>query len=141
MTFIINLAICDLMYCSIHLPIYAKQYLGQGPFLSETLCIGFAILRNINVRATYIFMGMMATSRCLSLAKITILEKCRKVIAVYIWIFIILIYLPQISYARYVSKVVLILKESNLFQKNETLNFCSKKMLNLVMIVKLEGVI
>ena len=103
MTFIINLAICDLLYCTIQLPVYAIQYLGQGPFLTETLCVGCAILRNINVKAVYMFMGMMATSRCLSLAKITILEKCRKVIAVYVWIFIILIYLPQISYARYVS--------------------------------------
>ena len=103
MTFIINLAICDLLYCTIQLPVYAIQYLGQGPFLTETLCVGCAILRNINVKAVYMFMGMMATSRCLSLAKITILEKCRKVIAVYVWIFIILIYLPQISFARYVS--------------------------------------
>ena len=103
MTFIINLAICDLLYCTIQLPVYAIQYLGQGPFLTEKLCVGCAILRNINVKAVYMFMGMMATSRCLSLAKITILEKCRKVIAVYVWIFIILIYLPQISYARYVS--------------------------------------
>ena len=108
MTFIINLAICDLLYCTIQLPVYAIQYLGQGPFLTEKLCVGCAILRNINVKAVYMFMGMMATSRCLSLAKITILEKCRKVIAVYIWIFIILLYLPQISYARYVSKVLLI---------------------------------
>ena len=116
MTFIINLAICDLLYCTIQLPVYAIQYLGQGPFLTETLCVGCAILRNINVKAVYMFMGMMATSRCLSLAKITILEKCRKVIAVYIWIFIILLYLPQISYARYVSKVISIFKESKPFK-------------------------
>ena len=78
MTFIINLAICDLMYCSIQLPVYAVQNLGQGPFLSETLCIGCAILRNINVKAVYMFMGMMATSRCLSLAKITIFENFKQ---------------------------------------------------------------
>ena len=117
MTFIINLAICDLMYCSIQLPVYAVQNLGQGPFLSDTLCIGCAILRNINVLATYMFMGMIASSRCLSLAKITILEKYRKVIAAYVWIFIILLYLPQISYARYVSKGVLFLKNQGHFKK------------------------
>ena len=94
------------MYCSTQLPVYAVQNLGQGPFLSETLCIGCAILRNINVSATYMFMGMIASSRCLSLAKI------RKVIAAYVWIFIILLYLPQISYARYVSKGVLFLKNA-----------------------------
>ena len=94
-TFIIHLAICDLTYCILHLPIHAVGFLIQGPFLKEPICQISAILRNINVHLKYMFLGMIAVSRGLGITRISILEEYRTLVVVSMYIFSIMMYLPQ----------------------------------------------
>ena len=94
-TFIIHLAICDLTYCILHLPIHAAGFLIQGPFLKEPICQISAILRNINVHLKYMFLGMIAVSRGLGITRISILEEYRTLVVVSMYIFSIMMYLPQ----------------------------------------------
>ena len=93
--FIIHLAICDLTYCVLHLPIHAAGFLIQGPFLREPICQISAILRNLNVGADYMFLGMIAVSRGLGITGISILEDYRTLVLVSVYIFCIAMYLPQ----------------------------------------------
>ena len=37
MTFVINLAFCDFLYCSVHLPIYAVSYIYENPILQREM--------------------------------------------------------------------------------------------------------
>ena len=94
-TFIIHLAICDLIYCILHLPIHAATYLNHGPFFREQICQISAIIRNINVGADYMFLGMIAVSRGLGITGISILEDYRTLVVISVYIFSIVMYLPQ----------------------------------------------
>ena len=57
MGFVINLAFCDFLYCSIALPIYALQYFLQRPILGRSMCIGTSIVRNIVIYADWMTVG------------------------------------------------------------------------------------
>ena len=56
--FIISLALADLLYCSIHLPLYAMQFLTHRWILGETLCFAFSAFRYINAFADWMSVGM-----------------------------------------------------------------------------------
>ena len=60
--FIISLALADLLYCSIHLPLYAMQFFTHRWILGETLCFAFSAFRYINAFADWMSVGMF-TSR------------------------------------------------------------------------------
>ena len=57
--FIISLALADLLYCSIHLPLYAMQFLTHRWILGETLCFAFSAFRYINAFADWMSVGML----------------------------------------------------------------------------------
>lgn len=63
MVFMLNLAMCDLLYCTTSLPIYAKQHISGKIGLNHTFCKIFAVLRNINVETDFMAIGMIAISR------------------------------------------------------------------------------
>ena len=53
--FIINLALSDLLYCGIHLPIEVAQHLSQKPLLNPIICKITAGLRTITIRVRTFF--------------------------------------------------------------------------------------
>ena len=102
MTFIINLAVCDLAYCSIHLPIYAAQYLTRSPILNEPMCKFTVIFRNIITYADYMSIGMIALSRCINVTtKKKVIDKYSVLFTIGIWVYATLIFLPEICPVRY----------------------------------------
>ena len=56
--FIISLAVSDLLYCAISLPLYAMQYLTKRWVLGETLCYATTAFRYINAFADWMSVGM-----------------------------------------------------------------------------------
>ena len=77
------------------MPIHAASFLIQGPILREPICQISAILRNLNVGAEYMFLGMIAVSRGLGITRISILEDYRTLVVASVYIFSIGMYLPQ----------------------------------------------
>ena len=58
--FIISLAVSDLLYCAISLPLYAMQYLSKRWVLGETLCYATTAFRYINAFADWMSVGMFS---------------------------------------------------------------------------------
>ena len=87
------------MYCLIHLPIYAAQYLCLGPVLGQTACAATAIVRNINNKTAYMFMAMIAISRSFSIFKSPVLNEYRRWVALGTWIFTFILFSPQLCQA------------------------------------------
>ena len=63
MTLILNLSVCDLLYCGITLPIYAAQHLSGRPIVNENICKITAVFRNIYIEADFMSIGLIAISR------------------------------------------------------------------------------
>ena len=63
--FILNLAVADFLYSSVHLPLYAIQYFYGGWPWSNRVCYITTVWRIINAFADWIFLGVIAVSRCL----------------------------------------------------------------------------
>ena len=104
----LNLAMCDLLYCSTSLPIYAKQHLSGKIGLNHTFCKIFAVLRNINVETDFMAIGMIAISRlvhCINGNTKSVIDKYRNVFVVGTWIYGIVIVL-----ARYLMVILSILR-------------------------------
>ena len=87
------------MYCLVHLPIYAAEYLSLGPVLGQSACAATGIIRNINVKTAYMFMAMIAISRSLSISKSSILNEYRRWVALGTWIFTFILFSPQLCQA------------------------------------------
>ena len=99
-----NLAVCYLAYCSIHLPIYAAQYLTRSPILNEPMCKFTVIFRNIITYADYMSIGMIALSRCINVTtKKKVIDKYSILFTIGIWVYATLIFLPEICPVRYLS--------------------------------------
>ena len=79
--FIISLALADLLYCSIHLPLYAMQFFTHRWILGETLCFAFSAFRYINAFADWMSVGMF-TSR---FRNTTSKKKCTKLFSLHSW--------------------------------------------------------
>ena len=88
-TFVNNLAICDLTYCVVHLPIHAISYFSlSAPFQNEMLCQITAVFRNTICYATYMFIAMIAVARFAKIkSKTSILTKYRRLFAGCVWIY------------------------------------------------------
>ena len=90
MAFILNLAMCDLLYCATSLPIYAKQHIFGKIGLDDSFCKIFAVLRNINVETDFMAIGMIAISRlvhCLNGNSKSFLDKYKYVFVVGTWMY------------------------------------------------------
>ena len=96
MAFMLNLAICDLLYCSITLPIYARQHISSKIGLDDLFCKVFAIFGNINVEADFMTIGMIAVSRlvrCFNGNVQSFLDKYSKSFVIGTWMYGIIIFL------------------------------------------------
>ena len=97
MTFVINSAICDFIYCTFHFPIYAIAYLNQSsPIKNYLFCQITAYFRNIVVYAGYMFFGMTALARLAKTSKISVSPVNGRLLASFVWIYAIIICSPQI---------------------------------------------
>ena len=96
MAFMLNLAVCDLLYCCITLPIYARQHISSKIGLDDLFCKVFAIFRNINVEADFMTIGMIAVSRlvrCFNGNVQSFLDKYSKSFVMGTWMYGIIIFL------------------------------------------------
>ena len=84
---VLNLAFCDLIYCSIHLPTHAVQFFSQVPIWGNVMCIATSSFREITAYADWMSVGIIAVSRCLSLKNISIIEQNGKFFVSMIWIY------------------------------------------------------
>ena len=87
---IINLSICDFIYCCIALPINGLQFLNKGNILSSNLCLWHAIIRNIVVTADYVTVSVIAISRCGYTTKFkisTLIQNHPKCSVTFIWMY------------------------------------------------------
>ena len=85
--FVLNLAFCDLIYCSFHLPTHAVQFFSQAPIWGNVMCIATSSFRGITAYADWMSVGIIAVSRCLSLKNISIIEQNGKIFVSMIWIY------------------------------------------------------
>ena len=101
-TYVINSAMCDFIYCIFHWPIYAIAFLNQSPPIKNPLfCQITAYFRNIVVYAGYMFFGMTALARLAKTTKISISSVHGRILASLVWIYAIIICSPQIPKVRF----------------------------------------
>ena len=96
MAFMLNLAVCDLLYCCTTLPIYARQHISSKIGLDDLFCKVFAVFRNINVEADFMTIGMIAVSRlvrCFNGNVQSFLDKYSKSCVMGTWMYGIIIFL------------------------------------------------
>ena len=87
---IINLSVCDFIYCCIALPINGLQFIYKGNILSQDVCLWHAIIRNIVVTADYVTVSVIAISRCGYTTKFkisTLIQNHAKSFVILIWIY------------------------------------------------------
>ena len=105
LAFVLNLAICDFLYCSSTLTIYGIQNLLQKPILSETMCIMDAILRTLVVYAEYFSIAMIAVARCMNLKDIKLKGIYVKTLLISVWSAAILILVPQMIHVTIIVPI------------------------------------
>ena len=97
--FILNLALSDLLYCAINLPMYATQYLARIWPLGSSLCYANAVFRYINAFGDWVSVGIIAVSRCIFLlkpgfARRYLTKRNSYIICLMIWAYTSLIMIP-----------------------------------------------
>ena len=65
--FVLHLAVCDILYCSVNLPFYAHLFLGYEWKFGEGWCVGSIILAFVFSNADWMALALIALSRALSL--------------------------------------------------------------------------
>ena len=111
--FILNLALADLLYCLINLPLLALQKSGHDWNLGLTFCKIIANIRYSNAYADWMSLAMIAVSRCSSVTnpgKVTIFasRKARISILIGIRIYALTLLIPtNLSVGTLVSYHVL----------------------------------
>ena len=63
--FVLHLAVCDILYCSINLPFYAHVYFGYEWRFGEWWCVGSVILAFIFSYADWMALALIAFSRAM----------------------------------------------------------------------------
>ena len=97
--FILNLAVCDLMYCIFCLPSYATLYLGGTWFLGEKWCLISVVLAFISASASWMALALIALSGALLVAYPSISEMVfsrtkSRLIILSSWLIVLLMYCP-----------------------------------------------
>lgn len=97
--FILNLALSDMLYCAVNLPLYSLQYLKRGWILGPELCYANAVFRYINAFSDWMSLAMIAVSRCVCLKKPRLIEatKTKTIVTLVIaaiWFYSILLISP-----------------------------------------------
>ncbi len=96
-TFLLNLALADLLYCVINLPLYATTYLSHGWPLGQPFCLISAAFRDASAYAEWMALATVAFSRYAGLVwkdwaskNLTGTRGFLLVIATWIWAFAIM---------------------------------------------------
>ena len=67
--YILNLAIADLLYSTVNMPVLALQYLYHGWYRSKSLCLFFGSLLVVITYAEWMFLAIIALKKCVHLIK------------------------------------------------------------------------
>ena len=67
--YILNLAIADLLYCTVNLPVLALQYLYHGWYRNKELCLFFGSFLVVITYAEWMFVAIIALKKCVHLIK------------------------------------------------------------------------
>ena len=97
--FILNLAICDLIYCLLCLPSYAILYLGETWILGEKWCFISVVLAFTFASASWMALALIALSGMLlvaypSFSKLVFSKTKSKLIVIGSWLIVLLVYIP-----------------------------------------------
>ena len=97
--FVLNLAICDLLYCSIPFPFYISLYLGDQWLFGEFWCKATAILAHIFAYTGWMALASIALVRVLAVTAPALLgqvctNKGSKCIILCMWIFVVILLTP-----------------------------------------------
>ena len=85
---VINLAICDFMYCSISLPIFLVGFWSQTPaILNPHICLVTGAIRNILKLADWMTVGIISFVRFTRLTGWHNIEKHGKYFIIGVWIY------------------------------------------------------
>ena len=85
---VINLAICDFMYCSISLPIFVVGFWSQTPaILNPHICLVTGAIRNILKLADWMTVGLISFVRFTRLTGLNNIEKHGKYFIIGVWIY------------------------------------------------------
>ena len=85
---VINLAICDFMYCSISLPIFLVGFWSQTPaILNPHICLVTGAIRNILKLADWMTVGLISFVRFTRLTGLNNIEKHGKYFIIGVWIY------------------------------------------------------
>ena len=98
--FVLHLAICDTLYCSIPLPFYANLYIGKTWMFGELWCKMISILAHVFAYVGWMALALIAISRACALMDNDIWKKaCQNGGSKYIilgsWVFVITMLLPS----------------------------------------------
>ena len=98
--FVLHLAICDALYCSIPLPFYANLYIGKTWMFGELWCKMISILAHVFAYVGWMALALIAISRACALMDNDIWKKaCQSGRSKYIilgsWVFVITMLLPS----------------------------------------------
>ena len=94
--YILNLAIADLLYCTVNMPVLALQYLYHGWYRSKSLCLFFGSLLVVITYAEWMFLAIIALKKCVHLIKprlgdLIFSGVTGSIILVLIWIYALLV--------------------------------------------------
>ena len=99
--FVLHLAICDLLYCSIPLPFYSSLYIGGQWYFGEMWCKLTSILAHVFAYNSWMALALIAFSRALALPDTDVWKRLcdnggSKKIIFLSWIVNLLILLPSL---------------------------------------------
>ena len=98
--FILNLAVPDFLYSFFSLPLYATQYIYGGWPWSHEACYTYTVGRIIVAFADWMFLGIIALSRCLVVTQPSMWEEiCKTNLRVFgiiaaSWLYAVVIIIP-----------------------------------------------
>ena len=113
--YILNLAIADLLYCTVNMPVLALQYLYHGWHRSKELCLFFGSFLVVITYAEWMFVAIIALKKCVHLIKprlgdLIFSGVTGSMILVLIWIYPVLVVANLHFKVSFFSKVENILK-------------------------------
>ena len=125
--FILNLATCDFLYCSICLPFYSSLYIGNKWLFGERWCRISVVLAFIFGSTDWMGVALIALSRASLVAFPSFSNKVyskgkSKYIILFVWIAVIVNYVPS-YFEVFISTNNLLLLYKNITKSFISLNF------------------
>ena len=73
--FVLNLAVVDLFYCTVTMPIFATWHLSKGWIWGENVCTFVAAIVTASAMTEWGSLGMIAVSKCIGLLNAELADK------------------------------------------------------------------